>query len=632
MWLSAVLVAGLVFWLYWPSGSFDFIRLDDGDYVCNNPVVEKGLTVESVKWAFSNVKYAIWDPLTWISYMTDVELFGVKPGPMHLVNAGMHAVATSLLFLLLVQLLSGWRSPRNADSPPGPVQKNSEPSAVSSKSDFILLISAMVAALFWGLHPLRVESVAWISSRKDVLSVLFCLAGLMAYLADIRRWRARSDGLTVGQSDSLTDQLPNRLTPTIHHPPSTFHPLSHDGPGTCSWHWWVALCCFILGYAAKPTLMIFPAFAAILEWLETGRVRWKPIAVLGCFSAVLLALTMYAQESAMMEIGWQARILNALVSFSVYVRQLFIPTGLSLFYPYAEVLPGVAILLGALTAVACVACAVYCWRRVPVVTAMLVWFAAALVPVIGLIQIGSASHADRYMYLPTLGASVGAAFGLHALLRRVGVWQCVLVCAATGAICLGYAVAADRYLRVWENNFTVFYHAVESVPNNARAWQHLGSEYANRLADPDKGIECYRRSLALATSDECGGQLALALAIRGNTGDFAEVHRLCAKLEGAIGGEALDSEGGALTALGVVAMREQRWEDAVKWFGAAVKRGKTRGSVYLWYGMVLYNTGRITEAECVFMEAAANSPEEKVRTEARMRLEMLQRRGLGPRR
>jgi len=459
----AIAVALVAFLPYFQSGKFELINLDDYRYVVYCPV-SNGLSWSNAGWALTDVRaMANWHPLTYLSFMTDVSLFGANPKAMHLVNAGMHAVAAGMLFFLLSALLAGpdcnrkWVVPKTVCGDGG---EASWPTAI--------LWAAAFGALAWALHPLRVESVAWISSRKDVLSVLFCLAGLMAHLGDVRAWR----GEKARESDW------RRL-------------LDGTALENCSWRWWGALACFVLGYMAKPTMMMFPAFIALIEWLEAGRVRWKPLLLYAAGAVVFLVVTVYAQgEGGAITTDYPIpyRVLNATVSISIYLRQFVIPEGLAIFYPYDQALTPGMIASGFSCILGLGALAFACWTRAPVVTCGVVWFLVALIPLLGFIQVGGASHADRYTYLSTIGLSLILATILHGLLRQ-GRWTAHA--ARWGAIGLLSVLMflSWRQIGLWRDDPTLFSHALTVTDGNFLAHRNLGIYAYSRYQDHETAIK-----------------------------------------------------------------------------------------------------------------------------------------------
>jgi tetratricopeptide (TPR) repeat protein len=360
-------------------------------------------------------------------------------------------------------------------------------------------------------------------------------------------------------------------------------------------------------------MMIYPGFAALVEWYVAGRLRWKPLIPLGIIVVALGYMTVRAQEVAIdANIPALTRLINGVVAYGEYLMKTLYPAKLSIFYPYGVNLFHWKIAVGFLLLGSSLTLLFYTLKRAPVCALAIGWLICGLVPVIGFIHVGIASHADRYTYLSTMGLSVALAVFLRSMTRAGRGWLFALVTLPLAI----YALVAALYIQAWQNNYTIFHHAIESCPENAKAWQQLGAEYANRFKNPDEGIACYRRALAILASDECGSQLASALAIRGKPGDFEEVKRLTL---GVAQNPELDETGGALLGLGIVAMREQRWQDAVKYLTLSEKR-KTSPSVCLWLGMSLYQTGRIQEAAKLFKEVSEDAPEACDREEGRKRL------------
>jgi hypothetical protein len=340
------------FALYARTGGHEFVAFDDDDYVVKNEHVQAGLTWHGIGWAFTTTHAANWHPLTWVSHMLDVELLGMRPGWHHLVNALLHALNAVLLFLFLLRATGAtWRS-------------------------------ALVAALF-AVHPLHVESVAWVSERKDLLSTAFGFAALWAY----SRYAER---------------------PSI---------LRHAG---------VALL-FTLSLLSKPMWVTLPFLLLLLDHWPLGRVVDRrlllekvPLLVLSLLSSVA---TFLAQSSggavASQHVALGLRLGNAATSCVVYALQMFWPADLAVFYPH----PGDGLSIGTAVGAAVVvtgltAAALSCWRRVPWIPVGWFWYLGMLVPVIGIVQVGAQARADRYTYVPLVGLFVIVAWS--AAVRRPG--------------------------------------------------------------------------------------------------------------------------------------------------------------------------------------------------------------------
>ena len=429
-WVIAVGLVLLVGILYAPSGGFDSLDFDDGEYVYANPTVLEGLTGHGMEWALTAFHSANWHPLTWISHMLDVELFGPEPGAHHLVNAAFHAGNAVILLLVL-------RAATSAFWP-----------------------SAMVAALF-AVHPLNVESVAWISQRKSVLSTLFLFLAIGAYVSWTRRGGARR-GLVVALL-------------------------------------------LALGLLAKPMLVSAPLLLLLLDFWPLS--RWSgPLRVRALIleKAPLFALVAAAGVATVLaQSKWKAmapganypmttRISNALVSCVAYLRDAVWPTRLACFYPHPASIGertgllqavGAAALLAAITALAVAA-----RKSRPWLLFGWAWYLIALAPVAGLVQVGSQARADRYTYVPMIGIFVAAVWELSARVRENRIAR--RIAAGAGALVLGvFAVLASVQVGTWRDGGSLYVHALAVTRSNWLASNNLGNF---RLAQDDP-----RRALAL---------------------------------------------------------------------------------------------------------------------------------------
>jgi hypothetical protein len=433
--LVCLALAAAAFGLYARTGGFGFTNLDDLAYVADNPHLAHGLGASSVAWAFTTLDQEFWHPLTWLSYLVDVSLFGLRPGPMHLVNAGLHAASAVLLFLSL------WRLTRAA----GP--------------------SAWVAALF-AVHPMRVESVAWISERKDVLSVFFGLLALLAYAGYARRPRP--------------------------------------------WRMALVVLAFAASLMAKSTLVTLPFLLLVLDAWPLGRLRWRPGGAaegaepadgeaprIGWTRAVveklpLLALSVASASVTLVAqtrggaVGADAGSLqpgNAVVAYVAYLGKLLWPTDLAVFYPLRLGGEPLRAVLGALAILGLVtAAAVAARRRAPAVLVGWLWFAGTLLPVCGLVQVGAHAMADRYTYFPSIGLCVALVWGLRQLR-----WQPLAHAApAAGMVLLAVlALLTDRQVRLWSDDEQLFRQAIAVTGPNVRAQEMLANVLQSRGRDEE---------------------------------------------------------------------------------------------------------------------------------------------------
>jgi tetratricopeptide (TPR) repeat protein len=449
----ALALFGSTLLLYARVRGHDWVGTDDGMYVLDNPLVREGLSWEGVKGAFTGLRAYNWHPLTWLSHMLDVELFGLRPGPHHLVSAALHAINAVLLFAAL-RALTGDLWP-----------------------------SAFVAALF-ALHPLRVESVAWIAERKDVLSGLFWMLALWAYARYARR------------------------------------------PGLLRYG--TVLACLALGLMAKPMLVSLPCVALLLDLWPLGRWRpgWiqpavasgiarqrplrllvlekLPLAGLAAGAAVATLVAQRGAFSTLEALPLVPRLANALIAYRAYLWKTVWPTGLAVFYPHPAVvaaadpsrsliLPAVAagLLLLALTALVVLGAA-----RRPYLVVGWLWYLGTLVPVIGLLQVGSQALADRYTYLPLIGVYVVLAWGLRDLAagrrRRLrGVPG-----AAAALVLAGLAAASAIQIGHWRDSVALYGHAIRATRDNYFAYNSLGWALEQR-GDVAAAAAHYARALEI---------------------------------------------------------------------------------------------------------------------------------------
>jgi tetratricopeptide (TPR) repeat protein len=419
---------------YWQVRGFTFVAFDDPAYLSDNLQVRAGLSLAGLRWAFTTFAVANWHPLTWLSHMADVTLFGLNPGAHHLVNVAFHAANSILCFLLLRDLTgSRWRS-------------------------------ALVAALF-ALHPAHVESVAWLAERKDVLSTLFWFLTTYAYLGYVRRPTAPRYGL-------------------------------------------MALC-FALGLLAKPMLVTLPLTLLLLDGWPLGRVRKasdlfalvREKALLFAMAGALAVVTLKAQSHggavssfAVLPLG--ARLSNAALALVRYVGMALWPTRLAVFYPLREHPPLWKPLLAAAFLLGCTVLAAAQFRRRPWFALGWAWFLITLLPVIGIIQVGSQAMADRYTYLPFLGLFLIAAWALGEGAERLALPRWV----PTAGACLWLGlllVLTTRQVSTWRNTYTLFGHARQISGNTLQACIAMGYTYLEEGRKAE-AVEEYRAGLRLA--------------------------------------------------------------------------------------------------------------------------------------
>ena len=414
-------LAVMTFAIYAQVISHQFITLDDPTYIQENPIVNRGITGAGIAWAFTTFHATNWHPLTWISHMIDCQLFGTNAGRHLLVNALIHVANTLLVFWFLL------------------------------RSTHARWPSALVAALF-ALHPLHVESVAWVSERKDTLSTFFGLLSLVAY---VRFTEAPSKSRYVWTAVSL-----------------------------------------VLGLLAKPMLVTWPFVMLLLDYWPLHRFNGQPARRSlgeGGWSAVRglvvekIPLFALAAASAIMTLIAQSRggavrtlahdpvtlrLSNALVSYAKYLLLTFWPNDLAVYYPFAGIaawqIIGAAFLLIGITALC-----FFQRKNRPYVIVGWLWFLGTLVPVIGFVQVGGQDMADRYFYIPSIGLFIAIVFGLADI---AGSWRVTpLLSAGIGAgILLILATLTNAQIQRWRNSFTLFEHTLAVTPPNLRIEHNLG--------------------------------------------------------------------------------------------------------------------------------------------------------------
>jgi protein O-mannosyl-transferase len=428
--LALILAIAIV---YAPVRNFDFVGYDDPEYITTNRHLRAGLTLKSLKWAFTSGENANWLPLTRLSHLLDFRLFGLSAGPHHLINVLLHIVATLLLFAFLLRATHDrW------------------PSAFT--------------AFVFALHPLHVGSVAWVSERKDVLSAVFWFLTLWTwvYYAEARH----------------TER------------PATRRYL-------------LALAAFGLGLMAKPMLVTLP-FVLLLVDLWPLRREFSPTLLLEKVPFLALSLlasvaTFLVQQSggAVKNIAFGLRVENALITWVVYIFKAVWPTRLAVFYPFPmNGLPLWQAIAAGIALAAVSALAIRSFPARPYFATGWFWYFGTLVPVIGLVQVGSQQRADRYMYIPLVGLSIILAWCARDLLKarpRIKRW----VMASAAAACLALTADACVQLQYWKNSETLFRHATDTIPGNYEMLLNLANVIAVNPARFDEAEATYRDCLRI---------------------------------------------------------------------------------------------------------------------------------------
>ena len=461
--------------VYLPAAYHGFTLYDDGDYVTENTMVQNGLTWAGFKWAFG-WHACNWHPLTWLSHMADCQLAGGNPSVPHCENILFHAANAGLLFTLLLRLTR----PR-ADAP--------------ARQAGGIWPSAFVAALFaW--HPLRVESVAWISERKDVLSTFFALLTLLAYTRYAQS-RAESRESKAQNAALVLDPRPSTLD------------------------YFLAMFFFALGLMAKPMVVTLPFVMLLLDYWPLNRMRIaeSPTPMPGqagmrnfkmlllekipffALAALICVVTFVVQNHgaavrSVENFPMGARIGNALVSYCQYLVGIFWPRNLAVFYPYPEKL-SLLIVVTAGMVLAGLSAVVWLNRRVrPFMLMGWLWFCGTLVPVIGLVQVGEQAKADRYMYIPSLGIFILVVWCLYDLYRDRK--NRLMTLSAAGVLSLLFCCGLTRQqLGYWRNDETLMHHAIDVTRNNYLAHNILGNALMQK-GQVDDAITHFQEAIRIA--------------------------------------------------------------------------------------------------------------------------------------
>jgi tetratricopeptide (TPR) repeat protein len=508
-----------------------FVEGDDEAYVWGNPHVVAGLTGPSVRWALTSIEHDNWHPLTWISHMADVQMFGVDPGRHHATSLVLHVANVLILFFLLLRWTDRtWPA-------------------------------ALAAGLF-AIHPLHVESVAWIAERKDVLSTLF---GLLTIGAWIRFLESR----TIAR-------------------------------------YALVLAAFAAGLAAKPMLVTLPFALLLLDFWplrrswSAGLVREKlPLLAMAALSSVV---TIVAQRRGGALQGLAAttpgdRIATAVTAYAGYLRHVVWPFSLAAFYRrpvggfVTAAVAGSALVLIVLTAIA-----VRVVRRAPYVTFGWLWFLGTLVPVIGLVQVGDQAMADRYTYIPSIGLFVAAAWGVAAAARRLRAERVAIGAAA--ALLVALAMLTHAQAATWSSGIALYSHALAVDPDDQVAHNNLGLALY-RAGRKDEALAHYRRAVELRpTFAGAQNNLGAVLAERGQAAEAIE-HYEAALRSQAPSAMTLDNLGLALAAVGRLPEAMERWREALRLDPAFADAHNN-------LGVALAREGRVDEA-IAELEAALRS-------------------------
>ncbi len=458
--IIALLLAALTLALYLPVRQFDLVYWDDPLLLNESPEVQAGLTWATVKWAFTSVVIANWQPLTNLSFLAVSQFCGIAPGAHHLANAVIHAANAALLFLLLMRLTNAtWRS--------------------------------AVASAIFAWHPLRVESVAWIAERKDVLCAFFFLLSLLCYAKRV----AGDDGKVTGTSPAHRGKFLSLVTRHL------------------------SLVFFALALLSKPMAVTLPFVLLLLDvWplqrfnsLTLRRLLVEKIPFFGLMTVFCVATYWIQHDYAAMtpweKLGLAPRVANAISAYVAYPAQLFWPVNLGAIYPFPTTIDWTQTALKAALLLAISAGCLAQLSRRPWLAVGWFWYLGTALPVIGIVQVGEQAMADRYTYLPLIGPVVALVWTAAELFSRGRFWRITLT-ATTALILCALAGLSERQLQFWRNTISLFSHNLDVTPNNGSAEFTLGLGFSH-AGDTNRAITCFRAAKMMSPSDL---QVRLSLA------------------------------------------------------------------------------------------------------------------------
>ena len=539
-WIIGLILAGVIAVVYWPVRQFEFLIYDDTVYVSLNPHVQQGLNWASFCWAFQTTDCSNWHPLTWLTHLLDWQLFQADAGKHHLTNLAFH-IANSVLLFAVWRRMTGavWRS-------------------------------AFVAALF-ALHPLRVESVAWIAERKDVLSTFFFMLTLWFYAGYAK-----------------------------------IRPAKFSAP------YWLALFCFILGLMSKPMLVTLPFVLLLLDYWPLNRLTFDfPTAkkllvekipffiltVAGCI------VTVWAQKiggavTSLQKLPWGARISNAFLAYIHYLRTFFWPKDLAAPYPHPGYSPVWIVASAAVFLVGVSVLAVVVRKKQRWLMPGWFWFLGMMVPVIGLLQVGAQAYADRYTYVSMIGLTAAIAWGVPALLPN-WLFRPQLLGIGAGAILLACFMATKQQVEYLRNTETLFTHALAVTKDNALAHNNLGAYLLEHKRYAEAIEHCEEALRIVPTYPDPHATLAYSYGQSGHNKEAVREYPLALKYD--------PDNANLHNGYGAALAQERRFAEATEEFGAAARHSSLPEAQANW-ALACVQSGKFAEAVTHYEDAIKLRP------------------------
>ncbi len=523
-----------VFGVFWPVLNSDFVNYDDLGYITNNQNIHHGITAESLKWALTTGHSSNWHPLTWISHMLDIQLYGLKPMGHHLTNLLFHAANSVLMFLLLRRMTGA------------------------------IWASAFVAALF-ALHPMRVESVAWVSERKDVLSTFFWILTVGAYARYVQTPAQRAK-------------------------------------------WFAAsLIFFALALMSKPMVVTLPFILLLLDVWPLKRIDISQLSlrnvrrpVLEKIPYIVLAITSSVVTFSVQQLGGAVsslssltiaqRVENMFVAYVRYVGKTLWPTNLSILYPHPGQWPWWLIIMSIVILAALTTLVIRQIRPRPYLAVGWFWFLGMLIPVIGIVQVGIQSMADRYSYVPMIGLFIAVTWAAMEFVRvRAALTTMAVI--AIGSCCVLTPIQAGY----WKNSETLFLHAVDVTHDNYLAYNNLGYYLSNK-GEPQRAMEFYKKAIEIKpTYEDAHNNFGYCLAGMGRYQEAIEEYKKALGINRKLT-EAHNNLGNALSNIGEI-------DAAIHEYRVALEEDPAHADAHNNYGIALAMKGHLDEAIEQFQSA-----------------------------
>jgi tetratricopeptide (TPR) repeat protein len=519
----------------------DFVNYDDELYLTKNPYIQAGITLKNVIWAFTTGYASNWHPLTWLSHMLDFKLYGLNPMGHHWTNLQIHIANTLLLFFVLQHMTGA------------------------------ILRSAFVSALF-AVHPLHVESVAWIAERKDVLCTFFWILCMYAYVGYVRNPKKK--------------------------------------------RWYILLIIlFPLGLMAKPMIVTLPFVLLLLDFWPLSRFQsiiheqkinvfqafktlvWEktPLFVLTAISCVI---TFFVQQhggavASIQALPLKARAVNAIVSYTSYIGKMIWPSHLAVLYPFREWNPGQVLISGVLLLLISTL-AVRTWHRHPYFFVGWLWYLGTLIPAIGLVQVGAQRMADRYTYIPLIGLFIIIAWAMPDILSK---WRDrrIVLGTISGVMIILFMICSWFQVHHWKNGATLFTHAVKTTNNNSIAYCELGHAL-NQHGKRDEAIINLLRSLEINPYyAEAHFELGVTLEAQGNCTAAVKQYLEALRIN--------PNHVKAHNSLGIILAKQGNFKDSVYHYKKALQINPEYPGAYYNLGKIFSAQGKIEEAIFYYQKA-----------------------------